>query len=127
MNVLRRRIHFGLEDMSFWHWVVFAPDDEYAWFSFLPRQVGLVGSLPNNRRLTKPFPVSLTHDNGEWLASDPVYSMHAVGPRIHEAVAKFRHILSDYLDILSEHQGPMSQHLRDQLAYLQEMIEETQA
>ncbi|OLD63925.1 MAG: hypothetical protein AUF65_00825 [Chloroflexi bacterium 13_1_20CM_50_12] len=124
-DVLRRPITFSTECIYLWHWALNAPFDEYSWISPSSHEVGLFGSLPDNRQLAKPLTVNVTWDSGEWLVSEPIYHMHAAGSTISKAVASFRHIFSRYLDVLSEHEDrPMSQHLHDQLAYLREMIQE---
>jgi hypothetical protein len=122
-DVLRRKVTFSTEDIYFWDWIINAPCNEYSWFSFSPRQAGLIGNLPGNRQLTKPLTVNLIWE-GEWVVSEPLYSIHAAGPTIRKAMASFRNIFTMYLDGLSKHNGLMSERMRDCLAYLREMIEE---
>jgi len=97
-------------------------------YTFL--EVVILGSLPGNRKLAKPLRIHIRWDgeplDGEWLVSEPLFSMHSAAPTLAEAMIGFRRIFNGYLDGLSEHEDrPMAQHLHNQLAYLREMIEET--
>ena len=82
----------------------------------------IAGPLPKGRWLVKPLAVLIEYDDGEFVVSEPHFSMHASGPTEAEAVAAFRRILSGYLDILESQEQTLGSHLRDQLQYLRSNI-----
>jgi hypothetical protein len=126
-DVLRRKVTFSTEDIYFWDWIINAPYYEYSWISFSPRQAGLIGDLPGNRQLTKPLTVNLIWAKKQWRITEPTWLLSSAGPTIRKAVANFRRMLSDYLDVLNEPEEDLRviQDLYDDIKrYLREMIEE---
>jgi hypothetical protein len=130
-DVLRRPVIFSKAEIYFWDWFVSTQEGMFEWIEPGEKwslwKVALTGPLPGNRRLAKQLVVDVTWD-GEWVVSEPLYSIHSGAPTLRKAMARFRRIFSGYLDSLSEHEDrPMSQWLIDQLAYLREMIHEEPA
>lgn len=127
-DVLRRRKICRKQERWFYQWWLRTSDvtPELWHIEKLRWRVKLIGNLPGQRRLVQGMPIDITWDGGEWLVSEIFYHMHTVAPTIHKALTRFRQLLCDYLDGLSEREDRLSQDLRDQLAYLRELIEEQQ-
>lgn len=82
----------------------------------------ITGSLPGGRRLTHPLNITIAHDDGEVIVSEPRFHMHASAPTTEEALVAFRRIFSGYLDILASRESRLDPYLREQLAYLRSYI-----
>lgn len=82
----------------------------------------ITGPLPGGRRLAHPLYVTIAHDNGETIVSEPHFHMHASAPTTTEALTAFRRIFSGYLDVLVSREDRLDPYLREQLAYLRSYI-----
>ena|SRR5438128_1793072 len=80
------------------------------------------GLLPEGKRLIHPLVVLIEDDDGEFLVTELNFYMHAVGTTIPEAIAEFKRILSDELDVLTTDEDKLGPRLRAQLHYLRKMI-----
>jgi hypothetical protein len=92
--------------------------------SILPPLTSLeiTGHLPGRRRLARPLYVTIAHDDGEVIVSEPHFHMHASAPTTTEALVAFRRIFSGYLDVLASRESRLDPYLREQLAYLRSYI-----
>ncbi len=84
--------------------------------------VALEGSLPNNKRLTKPLCVVIEHGDGEVIVTEPQYYVHAAAPTEAEALEAFKRRLVGYLDLLGRREETLGAHLHDQLQFLRAFI-----
>ncbi len=90
--------------------------------SISPTSLKITGPLPGGRRLAHPLYVTIAHDNGETIVSEPHFYMHASAPTMTEALVAFRRIFSGYLDVLASREDRLDPYLREQLAYLRSYI-----
>ncbi len=82
----------------------------------------ITGPLPGGRRLTRPLTVVIKADDEEIVVSEPCFHLHAVGSTISEALAEFRHILSEELDELTADEEELGPRLQAELQYLRDLI-----
>ncbi len=87
-----------------------------------PIFITIDGPLPEGRQLTHPLVVLVEDDDGEVLVSEPHFHMHASGATLPEAIEAFKRIFSGYLDVLSEDEERLGDHLGKQLQYLRSAI-----
>ena len=80
------------------------------------------GSLPGEKQLTRPLKVRLAYDDGEVVASEPRFHIHAVGATRLEALKEFRRILSEELDDLTADEDELGPRLKAELQYLRDLI-----
>ena len=90
--------------------------------SFPPTVYTIDGPLPGGRYLAHPLAVLVEEDDGEFLASELHYYIHASGLTVSEAIASFKRVLSGYLDDLTSDEERLSEHLHKQLQYLRSII-----
>ena len=90
--------------------------------SFPPTVYTIDGPLPGGRYLAHPLAVLVEEDDGEFLASELHYYIHASGLTVPEAIASFKRVLSGYLDDLTSDEERLSEHLHKQLQYLRSII-----
>ena len=81
------------------------------------------GSLPNGKYLKRPIGVRFENDEGEIIASETHFSLHASGPSLQEAIGAFKRVLSDELDALAEDEPKLGPRLIAQLQYFRDIIE----
>jgi len=88
----------------------------------LPPQITTIeGALPGGRRLREPIVIVIEYD-GEFVVSEPNFSMHASAATESEAINAFRRIFSGYLDVLTDLEKKLGPPLYDQLNYLRSII-----
>jgi len=80
------------------------------------------GPLPEGRLLAHPIVVKIEDDDGEFLISEPHFSIHASGPTLLGTIEAFKRVFSGYLDVLSEDEEILGIALRRQLEYLRSAI-----
>ena len=90
--------------------------------SFPPTVYTVDGPLPGGRYLAHPLAVLVEEDEGEFLASELHYYIHAPGSTVLEAIASFKRVLSGYLDDLASDEDRLSEYLHKQLQYLRSVI-----
>ena len=90
--------------------------------SFPPTVYTIDGPLPGGRYLAHPLAVLVEEDEGEFLASELHYYIHASGSTVPEAIASFKRVLSGYLDDLASDEERLSEYLYKQLQYLRSVI-----
>ncbi len=90
--------------------------------SHSPAFLTITGPLPGGKRLTRPLDVKIIHDDGEVIVSEPLFHIHAVGTTVTEALAEFRHILSEELDDLTADEQELGTRLQLELQYLRNLI-----
>ena len=90
--------------------------------SFPPTVYTIDGPLPGGRYLAHPLAVLVEEDEGEFLASEPHYYIHASGSTVPEAIASFKRVLSGYLDDLASDEERLSEYLHKQLQYLRSVV-----
>jgi len=90
--------------------------------SFPPTVYTVDGPLPGGRYLAHPLAVLVEEDEGEFLASEPHYYIHASGSTVPEAIASFKRVLSGYLDDLASDEERLSEYLHKQLQYFRSVI-----
>jgi hypothetical protein len=109
---------------------------QYTYISFMPSVstsyhppiasnpifITIDGALPGERWLTHPLVVQVEYDDGEILVSEPHFYMHASAPTISEAIAEFKRVLSDELEILTSDEKRLGPRLQAQLQYLRTAI-----
>ena len=66
--------------------------------------------------------VLVEEDEGEFLASELHYYIHASGSTEPEAIASFKRVLSGYLDELASDEERLSEYLHKQLQYLRSVV-----
>lgn len=84
----------------------------------LPTYMTLEGSLPGGRWLSTPLRVKVEEDEGEILVSEPDFFIHASGATVPEAVAEFRRVLVEEMELLTADEAKLSQRLKAELRYL---------
>jgi hypothetical protein len=87
-----------------------------------PAMLTIDGPLSEGRVLSHPLAVLVEYDDGEFLVSEPYFSIHGSGSTIAEAIAAFRRIFSGYLDVLTSREETLGPQLREQLHYLRSAI-----
>ena len=80
------------------------------------------GTLPGGKRLAYPLAVQIKYDDGEVLVSEPHFYIHASAPTVPEAIAEFKRILSDELEVLASDEERLGPRLHAQLQYLRKAI-----
>src|SRR5579884_3562003 len=76
-----------------------------------PTQQIIEGSLPKGKRLAHPLLVQIENDDGEVVVSEPLFYIHAAAPSVPEAIAAFKRILVDELEILSSEEAELAPRL----------------
>ncbi len=84
--------------------------------------ITLEGTLPGGKRLMHPLSVLIEHDDGEVIASESTFHMHASGATEEAALDAFRQTLIAHLDVLADSEETLGPHLRNQLRYLRSAI-----
>lgn len=87
-----------------------------------PAQEIIEGSLPKGKRLAHPLLVQIEKDDGEVVVSEPLFYMHAAAPSVPEAIAAFKRVLVDELELLSSDEADLGPRLLAQLHYLRNTI-----
>jgi len=80
------------------------------------------GPLPKGKWLAHPLLVQIENDDGEVLVSEPHFYMHAAAPSVPEAIAAFKRVLVDELEILTSDEAKLGPRLLAQLHYLRNAI-----
>src|SRR5947209_18882414 len=87
-----------------------------------PIFITIDGPLPGGKRLAYPLAVQIEYDDGEILVSEPHFYMHASAPTVPEAIAEFKRILSDELEVLTSDEERLGPRLHAQLQFLRKAI-----
>jgi Lhr-like helicase len=74
-------------------------------------------------RLVHPLVVQIQDDYEVLIGEDNCY-IHASGPRLVEAITKFKRVLVDELNELAHDEIHLGSHLQKQLQYLRALIQE---
>lgn len=82
----------------------------------------LTGALDGQRWLAHPIAVFIYTDEEETVVTEPRYHIHGYGDTVEQAKSDFRTVLSDSLDILAEDEKDLDSYLREQLAYLRQVV-----
>lgn len=88
----------------------------------LPTSRIIDGPLPKGKWLAHPVVVQIENDDGEVVVSEPHFYMHAAAPTVPEAIAAFKRILVDELEVLSSEEAELGPRLLAQLRYLRNTI-----
>jgi len=80
------------------------------------------GPLPKGKWLAHPLVVQIENDDGEVLVSEPHFYMHAAAHSVPDAIAAFKHVLVDELEILTSDEAKLGPRLLAQLHYLRNAI-----
>ena|SRR5437763_4689477 len=80
------------------------------------------GSLPGGKYLVYPIVVWIQRDDGEFLVSECHFYIHASGSTVQEAIAEFKRILSEELDLLTADEDELGPRQQAQLQYLRNAI-----
>ncbi len=83
----------------------------------------IVGFLPGQKRLIRPLSVISEYDDGEFIVSEPRFSIHGSGPTLEDAVAAFRSMFAHCFDVLTSESENLDAYMVDQLEYLRSYIE----
>src|SRR5256885_12538104 len=82
----------------------------------------IAGFLPGQKRLIKPLTVIAEYDDGEFIVSEPRFSIHGSGPTLDDAVSAFRRMFSHYFDVLTSECENLDPYMFSQLEYLRSYI-----
>ena len=63
------------------------------------------------------------YDDGEFVVSEPRFSIHGSGATLEDAVSAFRRMLSHYFDVLASESENLDAYMFDQLEYLRSYID----
>jgi hypothetical protein len=83
----------------------------------------IVGLLPGERRLVRPLAVTVEYDDGEFVVSEPRFSIHGSGSTLEDAVSAFRRMFSHCFDVLTSESENLDAFMYEQLEYLRSYIE----
>jgi hypothetical protein len=83
----------------------------------------IVGLLPGQKRLVRPLAVIAEYDDGEFIVSEPRFSIHGSGSTLGDAVAAFRCMFSHHFDVLTSESKNLDAYMFDQLEYLRSYID----
>jgi hypothetical protein len=83
----------------------------------------IVGFLPGQKRLIRPLAVIAEYDDGEFIVSEPQFSIHGSGSTLEDAVSAFRQMFADSFDALTSESENLDAYMFDQLQYLRSYID----
>jgi hypothetical protein len=89
---------------------------------YLPPFLTIQGSLPKGRKFAKPLDVMIEYSDDEVVVSERRFYIHASGSTVGEALAAFRRIFSEYLDVLSSEKENLDSYMLSELQYLRSSI-----
>ncbi len=88
----------------------------------LPASLTIIGSLSEGKQLAKPLMLQISYDDGEVVVSEPRFYIHASGSNVSDAVAAFRRIFGEYLDVLAAKEEDLDGYMLRQWQYLRSSI-----